>query len=71
MSTRESHRIALSMIVFLAMVLGVAAWMPSASVAPPASAAQQALETGGTGVSYLPSQYVNQAKDIEPYIEPF
>lgn len=72
MNTKKAGRITISTVAVLAVVLVIAAWALSGSNVPPVSASQPMPEAiSAAGGSYFPSQFVNQAKDIELHIQAF
>ncbi len=62
-------RFAAWLAVFLVIALGLSAWLFALTGVPDVSAAADARST--PQVPYFPSQYVNQATEIEPPIATF
>jgi len=70
-------RVTTLMVLIGALAAGVTGWVASSPQAPKASALR-AFDYSFDGVAassattgYFPSQYVNQAKDVEPHVDSF
>ena len=65
----NTKQMSLSLVAVFAAAIGVTAWPP----APSTTADQAAPETISIPAEsyYLPAQYVNQAKELEPHIQAF